>query len=174
MSDTSAFVAALLHAPLLGRCGGPYEGYPLLVPVPWERASELMACTLLDVTPCSNLDRMLVEANRAASGICHSFASASVGSSLLGILRKSRLCRAAAGAVERAVDEASTRWPRRFREDWFVGPYLSCLLAPTASLVALSAIGDWPELIRVVDVVFSGFLPVDVEGEGGQTRISAF
>jgi hypothetical protein len=131
---------------------------------------------LLDVNPSCRLDQMLCDAgldallsSRPASKILRPL-------SWLGLYvsAKRRLMTDARRNVYRIIagHSKADRWRKRFGKDFAViEDYLQTVFETVAEVMAVGIADRYATLLAVAGVALDGFLPVDVEGEGPDSRI---
>ncbi len=164
-----SFFRTLKEAPLLSKCGGPYPDNLRLRPVSLDQALDVMSGIVLDINPSCALHGMLLDAGRRADALARSGWMRALTTFLY--VGKRRLLEDTTDKAARIVFDLCEDWPDKFEKEIFVSEYLRDFFVALSGLVAMGAIDEFPKLITLTDLIFAGFLPVDIEESDDEFRI---
>ena len=92
----------------------------------------------------------------------------------LGWSAEARELARARSSIQEAVQGVSRHegWRQRLGGDFaFLEDYMESLLGVVAALICVRRVREYPEICRVAQLALEGFLPVDVDLNGGHERI---
>ena len=157
-----AFLERLRASPLLSRCRGPYPLEWRITLVPWQEAMDAVSSVLLDITPWTNIDKSWQKVTRDVNRI--SRGGALIGSVMwwLGLSSLNGTFRRIDVEVGRILRVKSNDWKRHFPQDWAIlEDYVCTLIETAARVVALDLAKNHPTFMRVIELILTGYLPVD-------------